>query len=56
MSIQVRPSQSDRVRALAAQHRYMTPHNIAALSGIPLKLVKAALARKPRRRLKSVAK
>jgi hypothetical protein len=56
MSIQVQPSQSDRVRALAAQHPYMTPHDIAALSDIPLKLVKAALTRKPKRRVKPVAK
>jgi hypothetical protein len=56
MSIQVQPSHADHIRALAAQHPYMTPHDIAALSGVPLKLVKAALARKPKRRIKLTAK
>ena len=56
MSIQVKPTDAERARALAAAHSYMSPHDIAALSGIPLRTVKSALKAKARLRIKSVAK
>jgi hypothetical protein len=46
---------SVRVRALKAQHAYLTAGDIAELTGVPLPQVKAALARKPKRGVKSVA-
>ena len=56
MSINIQPSDAERVRALAATHAYMTPRDIANLSGISLRTVKSALKAKARLRIKSVAK
>lgn len=48
MSIAVAPSKADRVRQLALQHPYLTPHDIAATTGIRLPEVKVALKRRRR--------
>jgi hypothetical protein len=56
MSIAIQSSNADRVRALKAQHDYLTASDIAKLTGIPLPQVKVALGRKPKRRVKSAAK
>jgi Fic family protein len=55
MPIVIQPSKADRVRALKAQQTFLTAAEIAKLTGIPLPQVKAALARKPKRRIKSGA-
>lgn len=55
MTIRIKPAKSNRVRTLSAEHRYMTPHDIAKHTGYDIALVKAALGRKPRDRIKTRA-
>ncbi len=48
MDIAVRPRNADRARQLKASAPFMTPGDIADVTGIPLRQVENALHRKPK--------
>ena len=49
MSIEIKINASARVRQLKREHPYMTPADIAKLTGTPLKNVRAALSKREAR-------
>lgn len=55
MPIAIQPNRSEQVRQLAERDPHLTPDDLAATTGMKLKAVKAALARRRRDKPKSRA-